>query len=384
MKSNKLTVVVALAAVFFMAGCFVALGASSLQIMKKLSLDRSNWGTIVGVFLYSAMFVQFFIGAVTDKIGHKPIAMIGFSFAGIAWFLIAISVSYSMLIAGAIFLGIGAMCLNTVGNTIIPQVLFSGKDPSRASSLGNAFFGLGLFLSPLVINYAPTYSIGLMIMTGISLLMLIPGFLTRFPEANLNYTLSVGFKLLTQLPVFIAAITMMCSIGLDNAFKQWIPQVMAGMGTTAKQASLSISVFGLAMMSGRFIFSTIKNMTAMSSKIVIVAAAFLSVVFYTITVVNSLTVGYIFSALAGLAVAPIFPSIVGMTFAKYDRKYYGSIFGMIFSLGLFFAGLLMQMIGNISNKSSIQTGLKVPVVVALVLILFIIILNKAKAKPIKD
>ena len=105
MKPNKIIIVVALASVFFMAGCFVALGASSISIMKKLGLDRSNWGTIVGVFLYSAMFVQFFIGAVTDKIGHKPTALVGFSFAGLAWFLIAIATSYPMLIVGAILTG---------------------------------------------------------------------------------------------------------------------------------------------------------------------------------------------------------------------------------------------------------------------------------------
>ena len=381
MKTNRITIVVALASVFFMSGCFVALGASSLALMKKLGLDKSDWGTIVGVFLYSAMFAQFFIGAVTDKIGHKPTALIGFSFAGLAWFTIAIAASYAMLISGAIFMGIGAMCLNTVGNTIIPQVLFKGNDPSRASSFGNAFFGIGLFSVPLIINYSPSYSVGLMIMTGASLLMLIPVSLTQFPEANLNYKFSVGFKLLSQLAVIIAAVAMMCSIGLDNAFKQWIPQVLAGIGVPAKEASLSISVFGLAVMSGRFVFSTIKNMTAKSSTIIILAAAFLACVFFTLILAKSVVLCFVLSGLAGLAVAPIFPSIVGMTFAKYDRKYYGSIFGLIYSLGLFFAGMLMQLMGNISNKNSIQDGLKLPVIVALTLILVTIVMKKAKAKP---
>ncbi|MGQ8336923.1 MFS transporter [Sunxiuqinia sp. A32] len=384
MKTNKITVVVALASVFFMAGCFVVPGASSLALMEKLNLDKSDWGTVVGVFLYSAMVVQFFIGAITDKIGHKPTALVGFAFAGISWTLIAIAPSYVMLIAGAIMMGIGAMCLNTVGNTIIPQVLFEGKDPSRASSLGNAFFGLGLFSVPLLINYSSSYSVGLMIMTGVSLLMLIPVFLSDFPKANLNYKFSVGFRLLGQLPVLIAAFAMMCSIGLDNAFKQWIPQVLTSMGTPAKEASLSISVFGLSMMSGRFIFSTVKNMTGWSAKILIVASACFAVVFYTLTIFNSSTAAYILSAMAGLAAAPMFPSIVGMTFSKYDRKYYGSIFGMIFSIGLFFAGMLMQIIGNISNKSTIQAGLKVPILVAIALIIITIIMNKSKAKEIVE
>jgi predicted MFS family arabinose efflux permease len=223
-----------------------------------------------------------------------------------------------------------------------------------------------------------------MIMTGVSFIMLILVFFARFPEANLNYKFSVGFKLLTQAPVIIAAIAMMCSIGLDNAFKQWIPQVLQGMGAAAKQASLSISLFGLAMMSGRFIFSTIKNMTAISARIIIIAAGSFAIIFYILTISNSVTIGYFLSVLAGLAAAPMFPSIVGMTFSKYDRKYYGSIFGMIFAIGLFFAGLLMQVIGNVANKSSVQAGLKIPIVIALVMILVTIVLNKAKAKPLNE
>ena len=43
--------------------------------------------------------------------------------------------------------------------------------------------------------------------------------------------------------------------------------------------------------------------------------------------------------LTGLAFAPIFPTIVGVTFAKFDASQYGSIFGIIFAIGLLVFGL---------------------------------------------
>jgi len=384
MEKNRITVAIGVISVFMMACCYISLGACSLGIMEKIDIDTGRWGIVLGVFFYSAMIVQFIIGTVTDRVGHKPISIIGFLFPSVAWFLVAIASTYSMLILAAFFLGVGAVCLNTVGNTIIPQVLFGGKDPSRASSLGNAFFGLGLFVAPLIINTAPSYGTGLLILAGISLVMFIMGFLAVFPKANLNFKFSVGFKLLVQPPVFVAAIAMMCSSGLDNTIKQWLPKVLQELGSPTAQAGMSLSIFGLAMMSGRFIFSAVKNMTAISSKIVGIAAGFIVIIIFVLTITKSVTVGMVIAGLAGLAMAPVFPSIVGMTFAKYDKEYYGSIFGMVFAIGMFFTGIVLQTIGKISSGSSVQAGLKLPVIIAVVLFIISFVLKRVKAKPVNE
>lgn len=148
MKTNKMTVVIALVCVFLMASCYVVPGASSAGLMKNLNMDRSQWGTVISVFMFSAMVVQFFIGAVTDRMGHKPIAIIGFSTLAIGYFLIAAATTYLMLIVAALCLGIAAMCLNTVGNTIIPQVLFGGKIPHVPAILEMHFLVLAFLYRP--------------------------------------------------------------------------------------------------------------------------------------------------------------------------------------------------------------------------------------------
>lgn len=177
-------------------------------------MEGGQWGTVVRVFMYSAMIFQFFIGAVTDRIGHKPIPIAGFLITALVDFLIATVTSYSMLILAVLSLGIGAMSLNTARNNIIPQVLFDGKDPACASNFGTGFFGLGFFVTPLVITCATSYNIGLMIMGGLSIVMLILAYVASYPKANINYKFSTGFKLLAQPAVFIAALALMCYVGL--------------------------------------------------------------------------------------------------------------------------------------------------------------------------
>ena len=50
-----------------------------------------------------------------------------------------------------LLLGFSAMALNTAGNVMGPLVLFGGKNEAAASNLINVFFGLGLFLTPLIV-----------------------------------------------------------------------------------------------------------------------------------------------------------------------------------------------------------------------------------------
>jgi MFS family permease len=119
------------------------------------------------LFLTSGI-IQLIIGPMVDKFGHKPLAILGFLVAGISMFMIASAQSYGVALFACILLGAGAMCLNTVGNTLIPVVLFGGKDPARASNFGNAFFGLGYVITPLLFSLFA--SLALSYKTGVYIL----------------------------------------------------------------------------------------------------------------------------------------------------------------------------------------------------------------------
>jgi fucose permease len=83
--------------------------------------------------------------------------------------------------------------------------------------------------------------------------------------------------------------------------------------------------------------------------------------------------------LAGLAFAPCFPTTVGVTFAKFSPQVYGSVFGIIFAVGLAGAVIIPKAMGNIAKGQSIQKSLKLLLPACAVLVLLALILGQVKA-----
>ena len=168
----------------------------------------------------------------------------------------------------------------------------------------------------------------------------------------------------------------------------WIKKFMeelfgaSGNVNATTQAGLVLSLFGVAMMVGRFLFSAIRNLTAMGSKVITFASILAMLAIFLMIIAKTPVTGIIAVILAGLAFAPIFPTIVGVTFAKFDSSLYGSIFGIIFSIGLLGGTLVPKFIGNLSVGSTVQQSLPIAAIMAgilLVISLFIGRVGKNKA-----
>lgn len=391
---KKMTTIVALMAVFTLAICFIILGSISVELMAALNIDTGQLGSLVmGLFL-TCCIAQFFMGPLVDKYGYKSLAIVGFTITALSMFVLAFAPSFSIALVACILMGIGAMALNTVGNTLIPVVLFEGKDPARASNFGNGFFGLGYVLTPLLIVFilktlSLSYTIALIIIGVLSIIFLVFALTTSFPQVSTGFKISMAFKILLKPAVLIAALALFCYMSLEISMGTWIKALMeelfgsVGNLNATAQAGLVLSLFGVAMMAGRFLSSTIKNLTAMGPKIIIFAS-FLSVLaIFLMIITRSPILGIVAVLIAGLAFAPIFPTIVGVTFSKFDSSLYGSIFGIIFSIGLLGGTFMPKIIGNLSVGSTVQQSLPIAAIMAgilLIISLFIGRVGKPKAE----
>lgn len=390
---KKMTAIVALMAVFTLAICFIILGSISVELMAALGINTGQFGTLVmGLFLTSCI-VQLFIGPIVDKMGYKPVAIFGFILTSLSMFILAFTSSFSFALIACILLGIGAMSLNTVGNTLIPIVLFEGKDPARASNFGNGFFGLGYIITPLLIVFIMKtlnlgYTFALIVIGILSLVFLVFAVMTSFPQVSIGYKFSMAFKVLLKPAVLIAALALFCYTSLETTMGTWIKKLMEELYggsvniTSTTKAGLVLSLFGLAMMVGRFLFSAVRNLTAIGPK-VIFSMSLLSVLAILLMIfARGPVLGIVAVLLVGLAFAPIFPTIVGVTFAKFDPSLYGSIFGIIFAAGMLGGTFLPKFIGNLSVGSTVQQSLPIAAIIAgilLVISLFIGRIGKPKA-----
>ncbi|MFC1614634.1 sugar MFS transporter, partial [Gemmatimonadota bacterium] len=348
---KKLPAVVAIMAVFTLAVCFIMIGSISEELKLKLGINNSDIGTLVLVFSLTSIIVQLLAGPIVDKYGHKPLAVLGFLISGASIVSLAFASTFFWSVVAAVCLGAGAIACNTVGNTLLPVVLFDGKEPARASNFGNGFVGLAFVLTPLTIvtlinDLGLSYQFTLSCIGVIILSFTCFAAVSKYPQVSTGFRLGMSLKLLRKPAVLLAALALVCYIGLEFSMNTWIKPLMTelygagGNPDAVRNAGRTLAVFGLAMAVGRFLSSAVKNLSRIGARVI--AGASLVSIFSIVTLFSTGKPLYAVIAVlvTGLAFAPMFPTIVGVTFAKFDPSLYGSVFGIIFSIGLIGSMLL--------------------------------------------
>jgi len=377
---RNMVAVVAIMAVFTLAICFIMLGSISVELMARLQIDENQFGTLISLFSLSCLVAQLFIGFMVDKLGHRPLAVSGFLIAGAAILLLAFSTSYALVLLATLLLGVGAICCNTVGNTLLPVALFEGKDPARASNFGCGFVGLGFVLVPLLIgtfmnDLGFSYTASVSVVGVVVLVFAIVAWLPRYPQVSTGFSLVKALDLVRKPEVLVAAAALACYIGLEWTMNNWTKPLMTelyeatGSTNAVRNASLVLMLFGFAMAVGRFATSALKNVSAMGVKIIAAMSVLAILAIVVLVRAGSPGLAVLSVLVIGLAFAPMFPTIVGVTFAKFDQSVYGSVFGIIFSIGLLGSMILPKLVGYLSKGKTLQQSLPIAAVIAGVLLL---------------
>lgn len=378
---------VAILCVFGLGMCLTLLGSISVKLMPRLKIDKGKFGSLISTFMFSCLVASLIMGVVIDKIGYKPVAVFGFAATALCILLLAQSKTFVMAAVACILLGFGAMALNTAGNTLIPVVLFEGQNPAAASNLGNVSTCLGLFLSPMLVSlllkrfsYEKTVSVlGLIVLAPVILAIL-----AIYPQSQAGFAFSDALALLAKPAVLVSALVLFCYIALESSFCNWLPafgkEVISQEKSDVEAASVDasaqrlLSILAIAMMVGRLGASQIPKITEYGSWVVAAAALVTGLIVLAMMAAKTTRTAQVLAALAGLAFAPCFPTTIGVTFAKFSPEIYGSVFGIIFAIGLLGAVIVPKAIGNLAKGSSIQKSLKLllPICVALIILALVL------------
>ncbi|MCK4959229.1 MAG: MFS transporter [Planctomycetes bacterium] len=381
---------VALLSVFGLGMSFSLLGSIGVKLMPRVKIDQGKFGSLISAFMFTCLLASLVMGVIIDSIGYKPVAMFGFIATAVCIFILAYGKSYNSVLVPCILLGFGAMALNTVGNTLIPEVLYGGTNKAAASNLGNTFFGLGLFLTPLVVSFLfrkTTYEKAVSALGIVVLLPAVLAFITKYPVVPAGFSIGDAVKLLAEPAVLISAFVLFCYIALEASFCNWLapfgkevltasnPEIETDVADASAQRLLSL--FAIAMMIGRLLASQISVITQYGSYFIAGAAILTAVIISMMVKTKSPQTSRVLAVLAGLAFAPCFPTTVGVTFEKFDSSY-GSIFGIIFAVGLAGAVIIPKAIGNMAKGSTIQKSMKLLVPASVLLAIMALIMSIVK------
>jgi fucose permease len=362
---------VALLCVFGLGSCFALLGSISVKLMPRLGIDQAKFGALVSAFMLACLVASMIVGIVIDVVGYKPVAVAAFVISGLCTFGIARGRSYAAVLVSCVLLGFGAIALNTAGNTLLPAVLFGGKNHAAALNLGNVFFGLGILLTPLIVSFLFQKLAYDKAVSVVAIILLAPfplAMLATYPPGEAGFAVTDAFALLAEPAVVIAALMMFCYTSLETSFCNWLPvfgkevisraKADAGTGAVDASAQRLLSLFAVAMMAGRLVASQIPGITTHGCWYITGASLVAAATIVLMSVAKSVGQTRAASVLGGLALAPIFPTLAGGTLARFSPKVHGSIIGIIFLMGFVGASIAPRVIGGLAKGSSVQSSLR--------------------------
>jgi fucose permease len=412
-----LTIVVALSCSFGLGVCFSLLGAISVKLMPRLKIDQARFGTLVTGFMSACLVASLLMGVVTDRLGHKPVAIFGFGLTALCILLLARSKSYATVLASCLLLGFGAMALNTTANTLIPKVLFEGKDPTSALNLGNVAFGVGLLLAPFIMSFLFRITSYEKTVSAVALVILAPlafAVAAGYPATGGDaFDFAGAVALLAKPAVLVAALALFCYSSLDVSFSNWLPAFGKDVLTASSDgrdpdaidasAQRLISVYAVALIIGRFVASQVPSLIARAEKsatlhetvtalrhgldavrggvpteCVFFAAASLAAALLVVwmTWTRRPAVAWLLVLSVGLLSAPFFPVIVATTFGKFSQQLQGSVFGIIFAGALAGGATVPKTIGNLARGSTIRKSMILLAPLCVILAVVVLILGK--------
>lgn len=390
---EELAPVVSFAGAFALGIIFAVLGAVKLRLAPILQIDDAQYGRLISTLMFASLIAVLIIGPLQDAIGYMPIGLVGFLGGGICLWILAGAKSYGMALVACALLGVGAMCANTIGNTLGPVVLFDGENPALAQNLLTVFFGLGGFLTPMFIGkYAEKlgYQKTVSIIGAVIFVLVVLVFLAEFPETAADFELVDSLGLLATGAVLLGGLSLFCYIGLEASMAGFVSTYLKDHGLTDEQANKGLSGFWIALIGGRVLAAFLLWVTALNvayhAPIIPALGIAAAIVIYAMVAAETPRAGVVAVVLTGLVLGPIFPTVVGVTFLKsaaVEAGTAGSVFGWIFAIGLLGATLLPMLIGKLSATGTIRQSLKAAVVVAVVLVVFsgILWLGVPEAEP---
>jgi fucose permease len=344
----------------FAFGTLVAfLGSTLPELRAKLGFGMEQSGTLISLLFLPQIPMSLFVGPVIDRFGKKPVLVTGSFLAAIVLAAISVAPTYATLATLVFILGLGAGCINSGANTLVPDLY--PENPSAALNLASACFSLGTVGVPLVVTLlAHRFGVGVA-MVFVAALNAVPGLLAlmqAFPPAlskgGLDWNV-IRRAILNPAIILIAAVILLYS-SLEASTGGWLRTYLEQeFSVSARTSGTILAVFFAMMMGGRLIGSEItKRMRGSFLVLACSVGATIGLIFLAMGWNLLTTIAA--AVVCGLCYAPIFPTAAGIA-STYFPKIFGTIFGVLMAAGFTGSMVLPAAIGFVARNAPVRTGI---------------------------
>lgn len=376
--------------------CYATLGSIKLPLSKRLGLDEAKVGGLISAFGFMVGPIILLCGALSDTYGRKPIWMIGSILVVVSFLVFARARKYRYAVVATILLATGWTAMINVANPVMADAF---ENRFTGTNIGDALFGAGAFLCPLLVVFLHKrlgFEKGL---TLIALLAVVPfalAFGLDLKGGELEGDLGKAFEgfsnLLSDRTVWLLGLTLMCWVVIESGTAGWATTLVKNVApadepeeVSDRIAARSLSIFWLSFMGARVLTAILIHSTGMNDEellditqavqVVIAVLAVLTVLGIVIARSRKLVITLV--VFAGLICGPFFPNLIAQLLTHLDATdkmaYAGRAVGMVFACASVGWTVLPMAMGFVADKKGIRRAFLLPAACGAVMIVLILI-----------
>jgi fucose permease len=326
------------------------LGTILPELSDRFHLTPSQNGTIAFAQALGLILASLAVGPLLDDEGKKIGLILGLAFISAALFALPRSSGYRSIIFLLFLLGVGGGIVVTGANALVSDV----GEAHRATALNlvNLFFGLGGLSTPFIsanlfernwvrLCYSVAILAAITLCIQVATKMPPPTEAGRFILADAGPVL--GRPLLLLLGFFLF-LYISCEVGIWN----WLVRHLIAQGIPESRALNILSLgFALGLLIGRVVVSPILiHVPAVT--VTLMASVAMAITTFLMLRAGSPTTAFALVFLAGLAMAPVFPTTLAIVGDAFPRMT-GTAIGFVITCGWIGLAVSSRLIGAIAG-----------------------------------
>jgi fucose permease len=335
----------------FIYGMIAAmLGTILPELSDRFRLTPRQNGTIALAQALGLIVASLAVGPLLDDGGKKAGLILGLAFISLALFVLPRSTGFGSIVVLLFFLGVGGGIVVTGANALISDV----GEAHRATTLNmvNLFFGLGGLATPFVSAHLFNrnwvrlcYSVACLTVITLAVQAVThmppPAGAGGFILADAGPVL--GRPLLFLLGFFLF-LYISCEVGVWN----WLTRHLIAQGIPESSALNILSLgFALGLLIGRVgVAPILIHVSAIA--VLLAASVAMAVTTFLMLRTNRTVPAFVLVFLAGLSMAPVFPTTLAVVGDAFPRMT-GTAIGIVITCGWTGLAVSSRLIGTIAG-----------------------------------
>jgi fucose permease len=316
-------ILAAVLAIFVYGMIAAMLGTILPGLSERFHLTPKQNGSIAFAQALGLMIASLGVGPLIDNEGKKLGLVLGLVLISIALLALPRSGGFGSVAALLFLLGLGGGVVVTGANALVSDV--QPAHQATALNLVNLFFGLGGMVTPFIsANLLKRDIVKLCYAAGgFAVVALIAQLASPIPPATgvQSFVLADVGSLLGQPVLLMLGLLLFLYVSCEVGIWNWLVQHLMAQGIPESRALNVLSLgFALGLLIGRVAVSPVL-ITVSPVVVTLAAAVLMAVTSYLVLTVKDAKMAWILVFLTGVAMAPVFPTTLGIVGAWADKAF---------------------------------------------------------------